>query len=236
MKTIINIENLSKTFSDRKVIDRINLSIQEGEFICIVGSSGCGKTTLLNLIGGFIEKDAGNITLMGKEVDRPNKDCIMIFQDFNQLFPWLDLKSNVAFPLKNVKKVCPKEEIVDLSNKYIEMVKLTGYEAYYPNQLSGGMKQRGAIARSLVTQPKILLMDEPFGSLDYQTKGDLQITLKEIWARTKTTIVFVTHDVREALILADKIVVMKEGHIEKVMENVGKIQSDSKVKEITDLL
>ena len=236
MSTMIKIENLSKSYNGIKVLNHINLTIEEGEFVCILGSSGEGKTTLLNLIGGFIKKDGGKITLKDKEVTHPAKECIMIFQEFDQLFPWKTLRDNIEFPLKNAKRKYTQEEIRKQSSTYINMVKLQGFEEYYPHQLSGGMKQRTSIARSLVTMPKVLLMDEPFGSLDGQTKNQLHKTLLDIWKKTKTTIVFITHDVREALILADRIVIMKNGEISKVVHNQDKSVSENKVQEITSFL
>ena len=243
MTDIIKIKKLIKTFDQRVVINNIDLSIKEGEFICLIGPSGEGKTTLLNLIGGFIEKDSGNIKFQGKEIRKPTRDCIMVFQEFDQLFPWKTLKDNIQFPLINGVGTIPigqkkltKKEIQDISLKYIKMVKLEGFEEYYPNQLSGGMKQRTAIARALVTSPRVLLMDEPFGSLDAQTKSSLHSTLLDIWGKTNTTIIFVTHDVREALTLADRIVLLKEGIIREIIDNNEKIPTDKKVAEITRLL
>ncbi len=243
MSSIIKIENLLKTYDQRVILDNINLTIQEGEFVCFVGPSGEGKTTLLNLIGGFIKKDSGSIKFKGNEVIKPMKECVMVFQEFDQLFTWKNLKDNVEFPLKNAVGTVPaahkklsKKEINQLSAKYIKMVKLEGFEDFYPNQLSGGMKQRTAIARSLVTSPEVLLMDEPFGSLDAQTKKELHMTLLDIWKKTNTTIIFVTHDVREALTLADRIVVLKDGIINKIIDNQDKDISENRVDEITKLL
>ena len=236
MKDIIKIEKLTKTYEDNIILNNIDLTIREGEFVCLIGPSGEGKTTLLNLIGGFIEKDSGNIKFQGKEIRKPTRDCIMVFQEFDQLFSWKNLKENIGFPLKNSREKLSMEEINDLSTKYIEMVKLKGFENHYPHQLSGGMKQRVALARALATSPKVLLMDEPFGSLDAQTKSSLHSTLLDIWGKTNTTIIFVTHDVREALTLADRIVLLKEGIIREIIDNNEKIPTDKKVAEITRLL
>ena len=236
MKDIIKIEKLTKTYEDNIILNNIDLTITEGEFICLIGPSGEGKTTLLNLIGGFIEKDSGNIKFQGKEIRKPTRDCIMVFQEFDQLFSWKNLKENIGFPLKNSREKLSMEEINNLSTKYIEMVKLKGFENHYPHQLSGGMKQRVALARALATSPKVLLMDEPFGSLDAQTKSSLHSTLLDIWGKTNTTIIFVTHDVREALTLADRIVLLKEGIIREIIDNNEKIPTDKKVAEITRLL
>lgn len=236
MNEILIIESLNKTYEQRKVVDNVDLKIKKGEFICIIGASGCGKTTLLNLIGGFIPKDSGRIILNDREVVRPLKECVMVFQEFDQLFPWKTLKKNVEFPLESQKPKISTSERTRIALKYIQMMKLQGFENYYPLQLSGGMKQRTAIARALVTVPEILLMDEPFGSLDAQTKAELQFALKEVWKETGTTIVFVTHDVREALLLADRIVIMQKGRISQVMDNENVPFAEERVSEVTAFL
>lgn len=233
---IIKIKNVTKTYNKRIILHNINLTIQKGEFICILGSSGCGKTTLLNLIGGFIKKDAGVITFKERDVVKPVKECVMVFQEFDQLFPWKSLKENVEFPIKNSKPKNSRQNLKDLTLRYIKMVKLDGFEDYYPIQLSGGMKQRAAIARALAINPEVLLMDEPFGSLDVQTKEELHKTLIDIWEKTKTTIVFVTHDIREALALADRIVVMRRTGIAEIISNQDKTITDNKIKAITEVL
>lgn len=232
MSTIIKIENLSKSYEKRLILDQINLDIESGEFLCIIGPSGCGKSTLLNLIGGFMKADSGSITLQDKPVKQPSRDCIMVFQEFDQLFPWQTVQENLEFPLKNEKKKYSKEKIRQLSGDYLEMVKLKEFGDFYPQQLSGGMKQRVAIARSLVTTPKVLLMDEPFGSLDFQTKSELHETLMDIWEKTRTTIIFVTHDVHEALDLADRIVILKDGVIKQIIPNKIKDKREAKMNEI----
>lgn len=235
MSEIIRIKNLSKTYDDRFILKNIDLTIETGEFLCIIGPSGCGKSTLLNLIGGFIQSDSGSITLQGDLVEKPNRECIMVFQEFDQLFPWKTVKGNVEFPLRNDKNKLSKVKIEQLSDQYIDMVKLKDFKEFYPHQLSGGMKQRAAIARALVTTPKVLLMDEPFGSLDVQTKSELQHTLLDIWKKTRTTIVFVTHDVREALHLADRIIILKDGGIYRRIENKNK-DSEETMQEIMGFL
>lgn len=236
MSEIIKITNLSKSYDGRSILKNIDLMIETGAFICIIGPSGCGKSTLLNLIGGFIERDSGSITLQGYQVEKPNRECIMVFQEFDQLFPWKTVKENVEFPLRNDKKKYSKDKIEQLSEKYIEMVKLKDFKNFYPHQLSGGMKQRAAIARSLVTTPKVLLMDEPFGSLDFQTKSELHDTLLDIWKKTRTTIIFVTHDVREALNLADQIIMIRDGEIGQIIDNKNKDTTEEKMKEIIGFL
>ncbi|MFZ7121098.1 MAG: ABC transporter ATP-binding protein [Eubacteriaceae bacterium] len=236
MNEVIKIEKLIKSYEERMIINSIDLTINKGEFICILGTSGCGKTTLLNIIGGFLQKDHGKITLKGTQITKPVTECVMVFQELDQLFPWMTLQQNIEFALKNSKQKYSKVEINELSSKYIQMVKLQGFEKYYPNQLSGGMKQRTAIARALVTTPEVLLMDEPFGSLDVQTKKELQEILLSIWKQTKTTIVFVTHDVRESLKLADRIVIMKDTMINQIINNNDKCITEKKVEQITQLL
>src|SRR5690554_3651742 len=169
MEEIIRINNVSKSFQGRLILKGINLSIHRGEFICMIGPSGEGKTTLLNLIGGFIQRDCGEIRILGRNVDKPSKECIMVFQEFDQLFPWKTLKKNIEFPLNSRGRNMTRDEMDALSSNCIHMVKLQGYENLYPYQMSGGMKQRAAIARSLISMPNVLLMDEPFGSLDAHT-------------------------------------------------------------------
>lgn len=232
MNEMIKIKDLSKDYEKRMILKDVNLSIKTGEFLCIIGSSGCGKSTLLNLIGGFLENDGGRISIKGKIVEKPNRDCIMVFQEFDQLFPWKTVQKNVEFPLKKSHKSYSKEDMESLASEYLKMVKLEEFMDFYPHQLSGGMKQRAAIARALVTSPEVLLMDEPFGSLDIQTKSELQRILLEIWKKTQTTIVFVTHDVREALNLADRILILGDGEIKSIIENKGKEKVDEKMAEI----
>ena len=210
MKDIIKIEKLTKTYEDNIILNNIDLTIREGEFVCLIGPSGEGKTTLLNLIGGFIEKDSGNIKFQGKEIRKPTRDCIMVFQEFDQLFSWKNLKENIGFPLKNSREKLSMEEINNLSTKYIEMVKLKGFENHYPHQLSGGMKQRVALARVLANYPQVILMDEPLGALDALTKVNMQILIRDIWKENNSTIFLITHDIDEALKLATRIVVMSK--------------------------
>lgn len=232
MSEMIRISNLSKVYDERMILQDIDLEIEKGEFVCIIGPSGCGKSTLLNLVGGFLENDGGSITIKGQLVEKPNRQCIMVFQEFDQLFAWKTVKKNVAFPLQKSHRVRTKEEVENLAGHYLKMVKLEGAVDLYPHQLSGGMKQRCAIARALVTTPEVLLMDEPFGSLDIQTKKDLQATLLDIWEKTQTTILFVTHDVGEALKLADRIVILGGGEIKALIDNRDKNHYDEKMKEI----
>lgn len=223
MKPVINIKSLSKSYGDKQILKEISLEIMPGQLICFVGASGCGKTTLLNLVGGFLKADQGEIYLQGKKIDKPSSQCIMVFQEFDQLFAWKTVRKNVEFPLKKIRKNC--SDLHECVSHYLKLVKLSDYEHYYPAQLSGGMKQRTALARALALTPKVLLMDEPFGSLDAQTKNKLQESLLEIREKTQTTILFVTHDIREAMVLADRIVVLKSGRIMEIIDNQSKDRS-----------
>jgi sulfonate transport system ATP-binding protein len=214
----LTINNLNKNFNvDGKsvnILNDINLSINEGEFVAIVGHSGCGKSTLLKIIAGLLDYDDGNVTFDDKKITKPDIDRGMVFQE-HRLFPWLTIKENLAISLDKLDKK-KKEEII---SKHLKLVKLDGFENVYPHQLSGGMSQRAAIARALVNGPKVLLLDEPFGSLDALTKIMLQEEILKIWEKEKTTMIMVTHDIEEAVYLADRIVVMsaRPGKIKEIV-------------------
>ncbi len=206
----IKVKNLRKVFMTRDAnnvvaLDDVSFSVREGEFVCIVGPSGCGKTTLLRIIAGLERPTSGSVTLDGKPVSAPGKDRCMVFQEY-ALFPWRTVLKNITFGLENLK--IPKDERLRIAKRYIELVGLQSFEERYPHELSGGMRQRVGIARALAIEPEVLLMDEPFGSLDAQTRNMLQMELLEIWSKTQKTILFVTHSVDEAVFLADKIVVL----------------------------
>ncbi len=186
-------------------IDNIDFSVAQDEFIAIVGPSGCGKSTLLYLLGGFLDLTGGQILVDRKPVVEPGPDRGIVFQHF-ALFPWKTVLGNVEYGL--AEKGMAKAERREVAQHYIDMVKLDGFEDTFPNRLSGGMQQRVALARTLACNPDILLMDEPFGALDAQTRHILQEELLEIWSREKKTVLFVTHDVREAVILAERVVVI----------------------------
>lgn len=219
MGKTLSIQNVNKSFTvDGKKVDvlkDINLEVQEGEFIAIVGHSGCGKSTLLKIIAGLEKNDTGLVTVDGKEVNGPGMDRGMIFQE-HRLFPWMSIEKNVQLGLKGLSK----EEKTKLSDQYLELVKLSEFKKAYPSQLSGGMSQRAAIARSLVSQPEVLLLDEPFGALDALTKIELQEELLKIRERFHNTMLMVTHDIEEAVYLADRIVVMsaRPGRIKDVIK------------------
>ena len=219
MGKTLSIQNVNKSFTvDGQKVDvlkDINLEVQEGEFIAIVGHSGCGKSTLLKIIAGLEKNDTGLVTVDGKEVNGQGMDRGMIFQE-HRLFPWMSIEKNVQLGLKGLSK----EEKTKLSNQYLELVKLSEFKKAYPSQLSGGMSQRAAIARSLVSQPEVLLLDEPFGALDALTKIELQEELLKIRERFHNTMLMVTHDIEEAVYLADRIVVMsaRPGRIKDVIK------------------
>ena len=198
----IIIENLSKSYGTVDVLENVNLEINEGEFLCITGPSGCGKTTLLRLIAGF-ESYQGKILIDGKQVTSPGTDRFMVFQQFNQLLPWKTVYGNIEFGLR-LKGLKNRDGIM----KLISLVGLDDFVDAYPHQLSGGMKQRVAVARAFISNPTVLLMDEPFGSLDAQTKRKIQRELLEIWSSLSKTIIFVTHSIREAILMADRVAIL----------------------------
>ncbi|KNF09554.1 taurine import ATP-binding protein TauB [Gottschalkia purinilytica] len=211
----IIIKNLGKTYDTLESEDKnyilkdVNLTLNKGEFFILLGPSGCGKSTLLNIIGGFIEKSEGILTIDKREIYKPSRERAMVFQHPDaSLFPWLNVRENIEFGLK--MKGLTKEERNEISDKYIKLVGLDMHREKYPSELSGGMKQRVQIARVLSNDPEILLMDEPFGALDAQTRGILQRELVRIWLETKKTIIFITHDIQEAILLGERIGVMSK--------------------------
>jgi NitT/TauT family transport system ATP-binding protein len=187
------------------VLRSIDLTVATGELVCLVGPSGCGKTTLLNVVGGFLAPTSGAIEIDGETVSAPDPRRVFIFQE-NGVFPWLTVEENIGFGL-GAKPAAERREIV---RRYVEMMRLSGFERSYPRELSGGMKQRVELARALATEPDVLYMDEPFGALDYLTRLRLRAELVQLWQRIDPTILFVTHDVEEAVQLADRIVVMEQ--------------------------
>lgn len=214
MSFALELKGIAKSFPNREqhnlVLDELQLDIAKGEFICLLGSSGSGKSTLLRIIAGLETPDAGGVFLNGERLIKPDAQRVMVFQDFNQLFPWKTVRNNVAFPLKIQRRGDSNRERWEIADRYLAMVKLERCGGYYPHQLSGGMKQKAAIARALALQPEVLLMDEPFGSLDAQTRHLLQQMLLNVWEETGVTIVFVTHDIQEAITLADRIPVLSK--------------------------
>ena len=204
------IDRLSKEFvknSDEPVEALVDISVEvmDGEFICILGPSGCGKTTLLRIIAGLDHPTSGSVRIDGTVIDRPNRKLGMIFQDYS-LYPWRTVNENIAFGLE-VQGVV-EEERAGIVQKYLALTGLSEFGTSYPYELSGGMRQRIAVVRALAVDPKVLLMDEPFGALDAQTRNKLQYDLLDIWGKTKKTILFFTHSVDEAVFLADRILVL----------------------------
>lgn len=193
------------TRNNTTAVDRVSMDVQEGEFVCIVGPSGCGKSTLLSMVAGLDRPDEGELMFDGRPITGPGPERVVVFQEA-ALFPWLNVRANVEFGLK--MKGVPKKERHARAARYLELVNLSRFENAYVHELSGGMKQRVQLARALAVEPRMLLMDEPFAALDAQTRDVLQEELQEIWTRTGGTILFVTHNVREAAILADRVLVM----------------------------
>ena len=217
----LRVEGLSKTFETPKgqirALHELSFDIHRREFITVIGPSGCGKTTLIRILAGLDFPTSGQVLLKGKKVDGPSAEQGMVFQDYT-LFPWLTVKKNVMFGLE-VKGVARMRAEAEAS-EWLEMVGLSKFAEVYPSQLSGGMKQRVAIARSLANQPEILLLDEPFGALDAQTRSSMQAYLLSIWRNVDVTIFFVTHDLDEAIYLSDRILVLRAnpGEIDELIE------------------
>lgn len=209
MNPKLSIQGLTMVFATdgRKltVLDGVDLDVGANEFVAIVGTSGCGKSTLLSIVGGLTEQTSGEVLIDGRPVQGPGRDRGFVFQSYS-LFEWMTVERNIDFALE--KSDLGRAERRDIVGHYIQTVGLAGFEKALPRQLSGGMRQRVAIARALVYRPSILLMDEPFGALDAQTRGMMQELLLKVWEEHKTTVLFVTHDVDEALFLADRVVVM----------------------------
>ena len=218
---LLEVKDLVKNYHDgpnaRNILDHLDLSVNEGDFLTILGPSGCGKTTLIRCIAGF-EDYEGEILVEGKAVSQPGIDRMMIFQTFEQLFPWKTVKKNIQYPLK-INGITDKEELDRIAEKHLELVGLAGKGDLYPHQLSGGMKQRVAIAKGLALNPKIILMDEPFAALDAMTRNRLQKKLLELHDEEGCTILFITHNILEAISLGTRVIVLQNG---------GKIVVDEK--------
>ena len=221
-RRFLDLRDVSKSFvvgEERiEALHHVSLDVAKGEFVCLIGASGCGKSTLLRIIAGFERPSSGDVRVYDAPIAGPGSDRGMVFQDY-ALFPWMTVRQNIAFGPK--QKKLPVKDIQEKTALYLDMVGLAKFADRYPYQLSGGMKQRVAIARVLANEASILLMDEPFGALDALTREQLQDELLEIWARTQVTILFVTHSVEEATLLADRVVVMTAGP--------GRIESDNRV-------
>lgn len=223
--SFLQVQGLKKTFpgiagsEDLIVFDNINFELHRGEFVCIIGHSGCGKTTILNVLAGLEQPSGGHVFMDGREVSGPSLDRGVVFQS-HALMPWLSVRENIAFAVKSKWPDWSKAEIGSHVQKFIDLVHLQGAEDKKPAQLSGGMKQRVGIARAFAIQPKMLLLDEPFGALDALTRGNIQDELVEIVQQTHQTVFMITHDVDEAILLADKIFLMSNGPQAVIVEIV----------------
>ena len=192
---------------DVQAMKDVNINVMENEFVSIVGPSGCGKSTLLRMIGGLDTATSGKIVIQDRDIIGPGADRGMVFQSYT-LFPWMTVGDNIKFGLKLRKMPADQQE--EILNKYLKIIKLEKFRDSYPRELSGGMKQRVAIARALANSPEVLLMDEPFSALDPQTKADMQLLMRQIWQEEKPTVIFVTHDIEEAVFLSSKIYVLTQ--------------------------
>jgi nitrate ABC transporter ATP-binding subunit len=215
------IENVSKVYPTAKgryvVLDQVNLEVQQGEFVCVIGHSGCGKTTLLNMVSGFSKPTDGLVTLQGKQILKPGPDRMMVFQGY-ALLPWLTAYENIYLGVDSVYPNKPEAEKKQIVQEHLAMVGLTEAAHKKPGQLSGGMRQRVAIARALAIRPEVLILDEPFGALDAITKEELQVELLKIWNDYRCTVLMITHDIDEALFLADRLVMMTNGPAARIGE------------------
>ena len=209
---ILDIQGVDKTYTlgDQRIeaLRGANLTVHKGEFVCLIGASGCGKSTLLRIVAGFEQPSAGSALMWSKPITQPGPDRGMVFQDYG-LFPWLTVRENIAFGPKS--RGLGQAEVRDIVERFVSLVGLTRFADAHPHQLSGGMKQRVAIARVLANDAEVVLMDEPFGALDAMTRERLQDELLDLWQRTGLTVLFVTHSIEEAIFLADRVVVMEPG-------------------------
>lgn len=229
MKEVLKIQNLSKLYTSQSgtnhILKDLDLTIYKNEFVCILGPSGCGKSTMVRCIAGF-EDFTGTIECNGKTVTKPSPERMMVFQDYNQLFPWKTVEKNIQYPLK-LKGIKDKEQRKKISDEYLKKVGLDGYQKYYPHELSGGMKQRVAIAKALALKPEIILMDEPFAALDAITRNSLQREMYRISTEEDVTVIFITHNIQEAITLGTRVLLMnKQGKI--VIDDVNTIQKPVK--------
>ena len=218
---LLSVQGLNKSFGELNVLKDINFNLEEFETIAVIGHSGCGKTTLLRIICAFEDADSGTVMLDGARHRRPDKDALMLFQSFDQLQPWRTVLGNIVYPLLATKAIKDRKEAKRLALKRIADVGLTDFADAYPHTLSGGMKQRAAVARALALAPRVLLMDEPFASLDNITRSMLQTLTLRVCEKYGISMLVVTHSVEEAVVMADKIIVMdrKPGRIKKILTN-----------------
>jgi len=215
----MELRHLSFHYPDAKLpaLDDLNLTVEQGEFVCVLGASGCGKSTLLSILEGLRRPSSGSFLIDGREVTGPGSERGVVFQHYS-LFPWMSAKENVIFGIKQVRKGLPKKQIAEIAQAYLEKVGLQGHENYLPARLSGGMQQRVAIARALAMDADILLLDEPFGAVDTRNRRTLQKLVCDLHEVEKKTFLFVTHDVEEAILLADRIVFMVPGKIYQILD------------------
>lgn len=229
---LIEVRDVSKIFQmengEKRVFQHLNMTVEEGEFVCILGHTGSGKSTLLRLLSGLESVTLGQILVEQKIYDKPSRDVLMIFQDYNQLLPWKTVIENVMYPLIKKNKTLDKKKASIIASQILEQVGLLEFLNFYPHQISGGMRQRVALARALVLNPRILLMDEPFAALDEITRQQLQNMCLDVFSHNKTTVVFVTHSIEEALTLADRIIVLdgKQGKVMNELINEAKFHPD----------
>jgi NitT/TauT family transport system ATP-binding protein len=216
----LEVERVSVTYAGRRAVDDVSFEMRPGEKLLVVGPSGCGKSTLLSAVAAFVPPSRGQIRLDGQAVTRPGPDRVVVFQEFDQLLPWRTVLDNVAYPLRIARKL-GRVEAIERGWRFVEMVGLSGFADAYPHTLSGGMKQRVAIARALALEPSVLLMDEPFASLDALTRTRMQAELNAIWNATRCSILFVTHSIQEAVLLGSRILVLSPGPgtIRAVLDN-----------------
>lgn len=218
----LEIENLVKSYpspdgGESVILDNVNLTVGENEFISVIGHSGCGKSTLLKIVAGLEKATSGSVRLEGREIRKPGSDRMMIFQHYG-LLPWLTVRENIRLAVDEVLKKATRAEKISIVNEHLAMVNLNAAADKYPDEISGGMKQRVGIARALAIRPKMLLMDEPFGALDALTKSKLQRQVLDIWENNKQAVMMITHDVDEAIYMSDKIVLMTNGPAAKIGE------------------
>jgi nitrate ABC transporter ATP-binding subunit len=219
MRAYLEVFKVNHRFGNYQVLKDINLLVEKGEFVSIIGHSGCGKSTLLSIIAGLTKPTEGSVVLNGKEIDVPGPDRAVIFQNYS-LLPWLSVWDNVKIAVKSALRYLDNKEVNERISYYLNLVDLYHHRDKKPNQLSGGMRQKVAIARALAVEPKILLLDEPFGALDALTKSVLQDELIKIWESTNLTCVMITHDIEEAIYLSDRIVVLSNGPSATVFDMV----------------
>jgi NitT/TauT family transport system ATP-binding protein len=220
----LEVRKITKAYDGNCLFNNLDLFIESGEIISLVGRSGLGKSTLLNIMGSFLSADQGKVYLNGEQVTEPDIERIMIFQTFDQLFPWKTVEENILFPIKHSNKAGLDLEVI------LDKLELTNVRNHYPYQLSGGMKQRVALGRAIITRPGVMLMDEPFGSLDITTRRAMQELIIGIWKEFRITIIFVTHDVNEAIKLGDRILILSDQKLTVIDNPILRPRSDEELK------